>query len=91
MSAMAPPAPKPPPFYCPACGQCVIERDWYQLGQWGLDAHGNCASCGTALPGVFEAGPGSWGGRRDLNPRPPGPQPGALTELSYGHRVSAAG
>ena len=20
-----------------------------------------------------------WGGRRDLNPRPPGPQPGALT------------
>ena len=27
-----------------------------------------------------------WGDRGDLNPRPPGPQPGALTELSYGHR-----
>ena len=26
-----------------------------------------------------------WGGRGDLNPRPPGPQPGALTWLSYGH------
>ena len=22
-----------------------------------------------------------------MNPRPPGPQPGALTELSYGHHV----
>ena len=26
-----------------------------------------------------------WGDRGDLNPRPPGPQPGALTELSYAH------
>src|SRR6266508_1982274 len=35
---------------------------------------------------------GRWGGakggdRGDLNPRPPGPQPGALTELSYGHHA----
>ncbi len=29
----------------------------------------------------------SWGGRGDLNPRPPGPQPGALTWLSYGHHM----
>src|SRR5437879_4384228 len=28
------------------------------------------------------------GGRGDLNPQPPGPQPGALTELSYGHHAS---
>lgn len=27
-----------------------------------------------------------WGDRGDLNPRHPGPQPGALTELSYGHQ-----
>src|SRR5439155_9680976 len=27
----------------------------------------------------------TWGDRGDLNPRPPGPQPGALTKLSYGH------
>ena len=26
------------------------------------------------------------GERRDLNPQPPGPQPGALTGLSYAHR-----
>ena len=29
--------------------------------------------------------PTDWGERGDLNPRPPGPQPGALTELSYAH------
>ena len=28
-----------------------------------------------------------WGERGDLNPRPPGPQPGALTELSYAHHA----
>ena len=27
-----------------------------------------------------------WGERRDLNPRSPGPQPGALTELGHAHR-----
>ena len=31
--------------------------------------------------------PGRRGDRGDLNPRPPGPQPGALTGLSYGHHV----
>ena len=28
-----------------------------------------------------------WGDRGDLNPRPPGPQPGALTGLSYDHHA----
>src|SRR5262249_15431916 len=23
--------------YCPQCGTCVIERDWYQLGAWQLN------------------------------------------------------
>jgi len=50
--------------WCHHCGALLIERDWYQLGQWGLDAHGKCAKCGTVLPGVFEARPGSWGARR---------------------------
>jgi len=50
--------------WCHNCGALLIERDWYQLGQWGLDAHGKCAKCGTALPGVFEAKPGDWGARR---------------------------
>ena len=39
-----------------------------------------CARCGHR-----SAPPARWGERGDLNPRPPGPQPGALTELSYAH------
>jgi pyruvate formate lyase activating enzyme len=50
--------------WCHRCGALLIERDWYEMGQWGLDAHGKCAKCGTALPGVFEAKPGNWGARR---------------------------
>jgi pyruvate formate lyase activating enzyme len=50
--------------WCHRCGALLIERDWYRLGQWGLDAHGNCVACGTALPGVFQAAPGTWGARR---------------------------
>ncbi len=50
--------------WCPGCGACLIERDWYQLGEWHLDAHGRCATCGTQIPGHFEPQPGTWGPRR---------------------------
>jgi len=50
--------------YCHACGAVLIERDWYQLGHWGLDEHGCCAACGTSLPGHFDSAPGSFGPRR---------------------------
>ncbi len=50
--------------WCPNCGELLIERDWYVLGKWGLDEQGRCASCGTLIPGVFEARPGDWGARR---------------------------
>ncbi|HSG85888.1 MAG TPA: AmmeMemoRadiSam system radical SAM enzyme [Candidatus Limnocylindrales bacterium] len=49
---------------CPACDLLLIERDWYDLGRWGLDAAGRCSRCGTAIAGVFEAEPGTWGARR---------------------------
>jgi pyruvate formate lyase activating enzyme len=49
---------------CHACGERLIERDWYALGRWRLDAHGGCAACGTPVAGVFEARPGDWGPRR---------------------------
>ena len=45
--------------WCPGCGELLIERDWYQLGHWGLDAAGACAACGHALPGSFDSAPGS--------------------------------
>lgn len=50
--------------YCHACGKRVIERDWYQLGDWHM--RGNlCRHCNTVIPGVFdEKGPGTWGRKR---------------------------
>jgi pyruvate formate lyase activating enzyme len=50
--------------YCTGCGKLLIERDWYELGEWHLTADGHCAYCGTACPGVFEETPGSWGAKR---------------------------
>ena len=29
--------------YCPGCGKRVIERDWYELGEWLLRDGGHCA------------------------------------------------
>jgi pyruvate formate lyase activating enzyme len=49
--------------YCHACGQLLIERDWYELGAWNL-VEGRCGSCGERCAGVFEERPGSWGSRR---------------------------
>jgi pyruvate formate lyase activating enzyme len=49
--------------YCHACGERLIERDWYRLGAWNL-RDSACARCGAACPGVFEAAPGTWGARR---------------------------
>lgn len=54
--------------YCAGCGKRVIERDWYELGEWQLDAHGKCSHCGAQLPGVFDGAPGKsgarWGAKR---------------------------
>jgi pyruvate formate lyase activating enzyme len=50
--------------YCHRCGAVLIERDWYVLGAWNLDARGRCVHCGTPCAGVFEAQPGNWGARR---------------------------
>ena len=49
--------------YCPSCGSLVIGRDWYELSDWHLSG-GACASCGTTIPGVFDARPGTWGAKR---------------------------
>jgi pyruvate formate lyase activating enzyme len=49
---------------CPRCRHALIVRDWYALLDWQLDTDGCCRHCGQALPGVFEARPGSWGPRR---------------------------
>jgi pyruvate formate lyase activating enzyme len=50
--------------YCHGCRARVIERDWYQLGEWRLTEDGICNHCGTQIPGVFGDRPGTWGRRR---------------------------
>lgn len=50
--------------WCHQCGELLIERDWYQLGRWGLEENAGCAGCGTRLPGHFEVKPDSFGARR---------------------------
>ena len=47
--------------YCPGCGDRVIERDWYELGQWQLTASGKCAGCDQPIAGKFASQPGDWG------------------------------
>lgn len=50
--------------WCPDCEALLIQRDWYQLGHWGLDAHGGCRECGYQLPGHFDSAPGQFGSQR---------------------------
>jgi len=50
--------------YCHHCGQKLIGRDWYVLGEWNLTPDGKCNECGTTCAGVFEAQPGHWGAKR---------------------------
>ncbi len=50
--------------YCHACTLRLIERDWYELGEWNLDGEGRCGGCGTPLPGRFAPRPGAWGRKR---------------------------
>src|SRR6266540_1943465 len=39
--------------YCHQCRTRVIQRDWYSLGEHGLDDAGRCRNCGTRAAGVF--------------------------------------
>ena len=49
--------------WCPGCGELLIERDWYELGEWNL-IDNRCRHCDATIPGHFECRPGSWGATR---------------------------
>jgi AmmeMemoRadiSam system radical SAM enzyme/AmmeMemoRadiSam system protein B/AmmeMemoRadiSam system protein A len=49
--------------YCPACDGLVIERNWYDLGEYHLQGN-HCGHCGHRIAGIFEDRPGDWGRRR---------------------------
>lgn len=48
--------------YCPACGQCLIERAGYRFGAYWLRDNA-CAYCGEIIAGVFEKSKEDWGAR----------------------------
>jgi len=50
--------------WCKDCGALLIERDWYQLGRWGLDDAGRCQACASAVAGCFDAEPEYFGAHR---------------------------
>lgn len=50
--------------WCHECGDLLMERDWYVLGEWNLDEKGRCRNCGASCAGVFQPRPGDWGARR---------------------------
>jgi pyruvate formate lyase activating enzyme len=50
--------------YCAGCGKLLIQRDWYQLGEYHVDREGGCRFCGRRLRGHFGDRPGRWGPRR---------------------------
>lgn len=49
--------------WCHHCHGLLIERDWYELGQWNV-TQGVCQHCHTPLAGIFESKPGDWGRKR---------------------------
>jgi len=49
---------------CTGCGQPVIVRDWYEILDYRLDAHGACRHCGTPLAGRFAEFGKPFGARR---------------------------
>ncbi|MBM3504077.1 MAG: AmmeMemoRadiSam system radical SAM enzyme [Alphaproteobacteria bacterium] len=50
--------------YCHHCGEVLIGRDWHALDEWNLTPDGHCRKCGTAMAGVIEGAPGTWGRKR---------------------------
>jgi pyruvate formate lyase activating enzyme len=49
---------------CPACGEVLVERDWYVIGRYRLTDDGRCRTCGAAVPGRYDGPVGRWGARR---------------------------
>jgi AmmeMemoRadiSam system radical SAM enzyme/AmmeMemoRadiSam system protein B/AmmeMemoRadiSam system protein A len=65
--------------YCPNCSELLIERDWYELGLYGL-LGGRCNHCGHPIPGRFDAKPGDWGRKR---------QPVAMDSFRVGRQMKS--
>ena len=49
--------------YCPSCEKLIVERNWYELGEFHID-EGSCSYCSTKIAGRFESAQGTWGRKR---------------------------
>lgn len=49
---------------CAACGEPLIVRDWYEIGEYHLNADGTCPHCGSTLAGRFRAFSAPFGSHR---------------------------
>lgn len=49
--------------WCPNCQSLLIERDWYELGEYHLTEN-RCDHCGAEITGRFGKSPGTWGRQR---------------------------
>jgi len=49
--------------YCPGCNKLLIQRDWFELGEYNI-SKAKCSHCSTKLPGHFDNFAGSWGSKR---------------------------
>ena len=50
--------------FCHACKKLLIERDWYELGEYNLVHKNQCKFCGEVCAGCFDDAPGDWGAKR---------------------------
>lgn len=60
--------------HCSNCSALLIERDWYVLGRYDIEActdgetetstQGRCKYCKASIPGHFAVSKGDWGSRR---------------------------
>ncbi len=53
--------------YCPSCNSCIIERNWYELGDYHI-RNGRCKFCDTKIAGKFLDKAGTWGRKRQAIP-----------------------
>ncbi|MEX2480514.1 MAG: AmmeMemoRadiSam system radical SAM enzyme [Gammaproteobacteria bacterium] len=51
---------------CHACGSVVVQRAWYEVDDYALDAAGRCVACGESCSGRFDTDRGTWGRRRQV-------------------------
>jgi AmmeMemoRadiSam system radical SAM enzyme/AmmeMemoRadiSam system protein B/AmmeMemoRadiSam system protein A len=50
--------------FCHRCKNLLVDRNWYELGEYRIDADGRCSHCRQAIPGRFGNTCGSWGAKR---------------------------